>query len=348
MNIYLVDNVNNGHHNSYEKCLLKISNTKSLNERKEFIDFKKNVFKAIYGRKVYIDLVNKIEQQLIHFLYLDSLYKTPWLLRKVGRNNKLIGTLHWYPKRKVDMYLLKKSSKYFKYIIVHSDYIRDVLKNNGINNVLVIEYPSFNEDNIEIIQKEANFTDRIIVSCIGGTRADKGLNILIDSFKYLSEESKSNIQFNVVGKEEDIKYYTLINESNSKNINITTVNRILSDREYWQNIINSDVILLPYTNEFRGNSGPMTDGAYCGKFILAADRPSLKYLVDKYKLGMVFKAEDSFDLASKLNDLNKMKFNRKIIVNKNFSMDGFKKKHEIIYKKIINEENIDEFISDNT
>lgn len=93
---------------------------------------------------------------------------------ELEKNKKYIGTLHLIPKDKFRSRLLRRFSKRFLYIIVHSEFLKDELDKIGINNVKVIDYPSFiNIDTLSSL--EAMERKEIIISCLGGTRNDKGL-----------------------------------------------------------------------------------------------------------------------------------------------------------------------------
>lgn len=331
MNINLVDNSETGHHKIYQDTLCNIKNTKKNNFITDFSSIKKNPFKAFKERRNFIKKASYSENEIVHFLYLDSIYKCPFISNFINnRKNKYIGTLHWIPSDKLNKNLLKKISKKLEYIIVHSEYLKFKLLENGINNVICIDYPSF----ITNRYVEKNNNKMIMISCVGGTRNDKGLDILIDSFKYIDDEVKEKIIFNICGKEQDIKYKDIQNEADKYNINIILKNKFLSDEEYENEIKKSDVILLPYKKIFTGNSGPMTDGIYMNKFILGPNDGNLGYLINKYDLGLIFKQEDSKNLADKISNLVDINLKKNHKYAEELSVDKFIEKHKIIYTDI--------------
>lgn len=336
MKIYLVDNANNGHHDIYQKTLNKIQNTVILNKICRFNDVKKNPIKAYKERSKFITYINNNTQNgdLIHFLYLDSIYKCPFISNKLKYNKKYIGTLHWIPNDIFRKTLLKKISKRIECIVVHSEFLKEELIKMGINNVKCIDYPSF-------IKREVNKYDdsvqknKIIISCLGGTRLDKGLDVLIEAFKYLDDVCKNKIIFNICGVEQDIKYKDIIKKSEENSINIIYKNKFLSDEEYEEEIFKTDIILLPYKKIFTGNSGPMTDGIYADKFILGPNHGNLGYLIKKYDLGETFEQEDPVDLANKISSLSKIDLNKSHKYKEKLKIETFITLYEKVYNDII-------------
>lgn len=335
MSVYLVDNANDGHHNIYQNTLNNMEDTVILNYIINFTEVKSNLIKAYSERKKFIDYINSNTKdgEIIHFLYIDSLYKCPFIDIKIKKSKKYIGTLHWIPKDFIRKILLKRFSKRLKYIIVHSEFLKKELEKSGIKNVKVIDYPSFLTQNNNIIN-EAGKRDKIIISCLGGTRSDKGLDILIDSFKYMDEECKNKLVFNVCGIEQDIKYKDIINAAKDNKINLIHKNKFLTEKEYQYEILKSDVILLPYKSVFTGNSGPMTDGIYANKFILGPDKGNLGFLIKRYHLGSTFVQENSLDLAKKIEELTRINIYKNHKYRNHLSIETFINKHKQLYSNI--------------
>ena len=331
MRIYLVDNIESGHHKIYQEKLSDIDNTLIKNNIIQFDSIKDNFILAYIKRRAFIKQIKPKEGDIIHFLYLDTLYKCPFIDKSIGnKNNRYIGTLHWIPTNKLNKLLLKKISKKLEYIIVHSEFLKLKLIENGINNVICIDYPSF----ISYKQVNKSKSKKINISCLGGTRNDKGLDVLIDSFKYIDNEVKDIITFNICGKEQDIKYKDIRNEADKYNINIVLKNKFLSDEEYEAEIKKSDVILLPYKKIFSGNSGPMTDGIYMNKFILGPDEGNLGFLINKHSLGLTFEQENAKDLAAKISKLPSINLKMNHKYAEELSVDKFIDKHKAMYRDI--------------
>lgn len=322
-----------GHNYIYRKTLNEINNTIIIDNPKKFESIAKNPIKAYKERLNYVENIPK--KDIMHFLHLDVFYMFPNLFKKLKLNKlKIIGTLHWYPNKKIKSYQLKKTSKYIDVIVVHSQYIKNKLNEIGIYNVEVIDYPSFYPKNVNINNKLMEDSDRIKILCIGATRFDKGIDIVSKSFEYISANSKKHLKFIFAGKELDNAYQLPIELSNKHNIDLDIINKRLTDEEYWEYLSYCDVVLLPYRKIFTGNSGPMTDGVYLNKFILGPDGGNLGYLIDCYDLGLTFKQENYIDLAVKISELTNKDLKKNHNYRQEIKVEKFIEKYNNIYESI--------------
>lgn len=334
--IYLCDNANDGHHDIYQRALLGLEETIELNNIMNFTSVKRNFIKGYCERRRFIKHIihniPKIDSNpIIHFLYLDSLYKCPFISKSIAKSGiKKIATLHWIPNDKFSIYLLKKFAKQLDKIIVHSEFLLVRLNEMGIKNCICIDYPSFIcKSNLKEVKIYKD--NRIVISCLGGTRYDKGIDILVESFKYITEGIKKDILFNISGIEQDIKFDWIEQEAKKYNIPLLLENKFLTDEEYQNKVFNSHIILLPYRKIFNGNSGPMTDGVYLKKMIIGPDSGNLGYLIKKYKLGVTFKQEDERDLARVISKLKSIDLTINTEYYKDLDVSVFLEKHVQLY-----------------
>lgn len=338
-NIYLIDNSTDGHHYVYQKCLNSIENTVIKNHEVNILGIRKNIlnlFNVFKSRKTFLDCANDgVYNSTIHFLYIDDLYKCPFISFFVKRNsNKYIATLHWVPKNIINIILLKLFSSKMEYVIVHSLYMKSYLNSKGIHNIRCIDYPSFLENNSSYGGMLNEDDDKIVISCIGGTRYDKGIDILCKAFKYIDNKVKNNILFNIAGCESDIKFHFIEECASRYHIKVNLVNKYLTNEEYAQHIMVSDVILLPYRRMFTGNSGPMTDGIYKDKFILGPNHGTIACLINKYDLGCTFETENEIDLANKISQLPNINIKKNHRYKENITKERFLDEHIKLYSSI--------------
>ncbi len=284
-----------------------------------------------------------VSSEYIHILQLDEFYRDYSLFRKLKRpGHTVMATLHHIPREKWKLNLLRKSSQFISVIVVHSKFLRDILLKKGIKcDVEIVIYPVFlppgfnsyahrNADEAENTKKK--------FLCIGDTRRDKGLNILADAFRFISDGVKNRIHFIIAGRETELKYKDAIDSANEWGISMETHPQFLTDEEYWQYIESCDIILLPYAKDFIGASGPLGDGVYCGKTILSSDCPNLGQSVIENELGKVFESENSYDLAQKITEMafgkqvHSVKYER---FRQNLSEDIFKQNYSRIYKRLM-------------
>ena len=307
--VYLTDNTLTGHHKVYLETLLHTENIVDISKCTDFENNKKKL-RYILDRKRYIqDALKEVKndkfqgEKVLHFLYLDNLYTIPFFLMKNKEDNiKIIGTLHHMPQNRAKMSLLKMCSKKIEKIIVHSEYIKEQLVSEGIQNIEVVDYPSFYNYSIyptkENIKKSWNISDgKIIFSVLGGTRFDKGIDILLESFKHLNQNHKDEILLNIVGKEETFDKEFIMRKIEQFKINARVELGFVDDEDFAKNVLISDYIVLPYRMIFTGNSGPMTEAIVNKIPVITPDFGNLGYLTEKYHLGEVFKIEDCQSLA---------------------------------------------------
>lgn len=339
--VYIMDNVFDGHHIAYMNVLEKIKIVNNISKAIKLETNKTKIVKYISQRQNILKYgLKKINDgDVLHLLYLDPIYMLGPIFRK-SKNKKIIATLHHYPQNNIKERLFKICSKNIDTIIVHSEYLMYQLKNIGINNVEVIDYPVFNEyeteDNEKIKIEFGLNPNKYIISALGGTRYDKGLDILLEAFKYIDYKIKDQIQLNICGKEEDIKKDYIMNKCKKLNIMCRLKLDYITDEEFYKNIKISDSIVIPYRKIFTGNSGPMTEGIYQNKPIIAPNQGNLGYLMNQYNLGITFESENARDLAIAIERLitKGWKFNEKSnLYRDKLKLDTFIKKHEAIYNK---------------
>lgn len=290
-NILLIETSDDGHHKVYSNTLKE--NLDNISFKIKPIKNKSNKFLDFINRYIYLRSLLKYDYTVIHHLYGDILYIFPLFKKK----KNFIITLHHIPENKIKMKLLKLFSKKISKIVVHSEYSKIQLIKNGIKNVEHIEYPSFyNYDNIQ----KKSINNKKVLSLLGGTRKDKGLDIFLESLSFLEDRIKEKIFINIKGKEGFFKFEDIKKILKAVNVEHEIDLRFISDEEFQTNIEISDAIILPYRKIFTGNSGPMTEGVVREKCIIAPDYGNLGYLTKKYNLGYTFKSEDPKSLADSI------------------------------------------------
>lgn len=329
----LIDNSVEGHHYIYQQKLLTIKNTKLLLKQMD-LSLKNNKFKIFNSL---LKVINLEKKEDVHFLTLDFLYKYP-LLKNLDNNRIVIGTLHKEPNTLLKKILLKNFSKKITTIVVHSEFLKMELEKIGIKNVEVIEYPTFydySKLNKNELRKKENLADKIVISCLGGTRFDKGLDIILNSFEFIDKSFKDKIVLNIVGKEEYFKKDYIQNLARKNGVNLREKYGFVTDEEFMENVIISDIMAMPYRKIFGGNSGPMTEAIVNKIPSIVPKDSNIGFLTIKYDLGETFEAENPINLAKVITKLilNKEKNYFSTDYYKKLNTSNFVKKHEELYKK---------------
>ena len=299
-----MDNTTHGHHRVYMETLREIPNVENISRDHLVEQNAKKLFSYIFSRlSIFKYTFKKVpKNEAVHLLYMDNLYTVGFLMR-FPKDIDVIGTLHHFPNSKNKIRLLKIFSKKLKYIIVHSEFIGEQLRSNNILNYIVIDYPAFHSSFHLKANSERNRDnqDKSILSVLGGTRFDKGLDILLDSLSLLDDEVKNRIVINISGREETFKKEFIQKKGIESGVEIQLNLRTLSDQEFEDNILKSDAIIIPYRKIFTGNSGPMTEGVYNQKPIIGTDHGNIGYLIRSYKLGFTFDSENPSSLANSIS-----------------------------------------------
>ncbi|NYE05893.1 glycosyltransferase involved in cell wall biosynthesis [Bacillus niacini] len=339
--VYLADNSFSGHHKVYLDSLLAIDSTIDISIETKFNQDKININYYLDRYKFINNITSMIEgpnnSLILHLLYIDNLYTNP-VFPSFLKNHTIIGTLHHYPQNKIKMKLLKIFSRKITLIIVHSEYIKNILKKNGISNVEVVHYPSFYEYEMisdkYAIKKDLGIpTDKIVLSALGGTRSDKGLDILLESFKYIPDDIKRKVLLNIVGKEETYNEEFINEKIKNYGINSRIYLDFVSDEDFISNVLISDFIILPYRKFFTGNSGPMTESIRNNIPVIGPDYGNLGYLINKYNLGYTFDVEDPISLATTItNGIENKNRDFKSKYSEYISVEKFKESYKNLYK----------------
>lgn len=338
--VKLCDNTKTGHHEIYLNSLLKLKNTKESYFCLELSGIKKNKFNYFFNRRKIIKNFLLGEEKKIHLLYIDNLYLWPQILR-LNKYKKVIGTLHFIPKNKIKKILLKNFSKKIDLIVVHSENLKQDLVKMGINNVEVIDYPSFyNYSNIKPkkeLKKQMKLEKKIILTALGGTRNDKGLDILLESFKYLADELKEKIVLNVAGKEEDFKGKFIKEKVKEYKIDLREQYGFLTDEEFMENVLLTDIMVMPYRKVFGGNSGPMTEAIVNKIPCITPKGLNIGDLTEKYNLGLTFECENPKSLAKTIEEIILNKGKREFFTldyHEKLTVKNFLRSYEQIYIKL--------------
>lgn len=332
-----------GHHSMYFNSLLKINGVKLKFIDMEVSEDKKNIYLYFNSRKKLLKEYLKSNEKIVHILTGDYIYILPIIRKISSKRKKVIMTIHHVPHNKFKLLLLKNFSKKIDVIVVHSIFLKEELSKVGIKNVEVIDYPSFHDysliDKKETIKKKYNIsTTKTVISLLGGTRNDKGADILLESLNYLDDEKKSNITINISGKEEYFTKEFIL--KNLKNVDFKLNLKELTDEEFCENVLITDIMIMPYRKTFGGNSGPMTE-AIVNKIPCIAPRElNIGKIITQNNIGETFECENSKDLAEmikKVMDSSEQYYKENF--HEMLTETIFLQAYEKLYFKLLNEIN---------
>lgn len=311
MKIFLVDLKNDiiGHYHIM-KVLSSIDETVEIDTSERKIRFKKN---PILFFKERINIIKRtsilIKEQsnnskvIIHYLTVDKFYFLYMFFPSYIKNNNIVATLHHIPSNFLLIYALKRFSKFTKCILVLSEYLKIELNKMNINNVVAIQHPTFYNyrsiDNKQLLRDRMNLKNNdLIFSFLGGTRFEKGLDILLESFNYLQEEEKKKIILNIAGVENDFNREYIENKVKQYNIKCRLTLRRLSDKDFMENVVISDYVVIPYRKTFNAMSGPLSEAFSQGINCILPRYGIFKYYGEIQKNNnLMFESENPESLA---------------------------------------------------
>lgn len=333
-----------GHFYVYKKTLLEIPGTY---ECPMTIDFKKlknyNAIKQLWIITTsFYKLIKQVPKgEVVHILYADIYYKIPFILNKLMKERRTILTVHSCPNGKLKRKLMKQFYKNAEIIIVHSEYIKNQFEALGLKNVELVHYPSFYDYSliqpIEKLRIKYNIRKGdVVLGALGGLRKDKGIDILIESMKYISSNIKKRIILNIAGAPFDYSIDEIKCMCAEVNVRSNLILRFLSDEEFMECVVLSDIMVFPYRSTMTANSGPMTEAMVNRKPCIIPANTNLSAINEMYNVGVTFNQEDAASLGKTIENYIQHPTPLKYDIANELKLETFVLKHSYIYNKFIN------------
>lgn len=340
MKILYYDNFLSGHHKDYLQALLRPNSNVMLPLNNELNNYIKITKKKYYHQINEISSIAKVHNiQILHFLSADVFLKYFGFKLEKLKNIKIIMTFHHIRITFLRKNAYRKIAKKIDYIIVHTKYCKKQLNQIGINNVIYIAYPKFNvlSENKDAKQYLGIVKDKPVIACIGGTREDKGLDILLEALQVVEQP----FHLLIAGKEEDFSNRFIKAKISDYKEKATCILKFLSDEEFNICVNAADIICLPYKKTFNGASGPLTEGVWFRKTIIGPNHGSLGEIIKENELGYTFESENVRDLTRVINIAltREYKWSEKAErYRETLKTERFVEAYNNLYKKIINGE----------
>lgn len=241
-------------------------------------------------------VIKEEQVDIVHFVYADEFMKYfGFGLSRLGC--KVVLTFHQIRYSKLRGMARKCMFKKVDCGVVHTDSILRRLNKDGIKNVKHIEYPYFQS----VSKIEQNYARKKlgidkgvpVLLALGGTRYDKGIDLLLEALKQV----KDSFFLLIAGVEQDIKRDEIKEALSGYSQNVKMIMKFLTDEEFELCLSASDFVVLPYRKCFDGASGPLGEGVAYGKVIIGANHGSLGQTIEDNHLGYTFESEDIENMA---------------------------------------------------
>lgn len=307
MKIMYVDASTDGHHLTYLNYLLQAASSSSFavipkDGEKVRGRVREISIQGIRSLGDYGDWMKKLrtiakeeKPDIIHFLDGDT------MMRNFGRelsrfkDSGIVITFHHLFEGKARELSMKRMLKYADSGVFHTEEIRRRIEKLGCGNTECVPYPCFLDVPMGESGKYQN--NPPVLLALGGTRYDKGLDILLEAL----QQTEKQFRLVIAGKPEDFDEEFIQQRTESYRDNVKYCLHFLSDEEVRGFLMEADIIVLPYRKIFDGASGPMCEGIYLGKTIVGPDHGSLGKIIRQSHTGYVFESENVDKLASCLN-----------------------------------------------
>lgn len=317
MKAMLIETCLTGHHRTYLDCLVNALKTEDeciavVPETVKYEDSKVKVVTIPFGNGIrgYLQWIRRIhaavrqyDPEVVHFVYGDDLYRYFGRgLAFATRKRNGIVTCHQIRRSRLRDISIRCIASGCSHLVVHTESLLNDLKTMGIKNAYQIEYPKFSSD-VRVSQKEVRqklgiTEDECVLLSLGGTREDKGLDLLLKALRKVKEP----FHLIIAGKEDHFKKEYIEKEIQSYRDQVTLQLHFLSEEEVNECLIASDMIVLPYRKSFDGASGPLGEGVWMKKEIIGPSHGSLEALISVNHLGRVFVSEDIDSMAEVIEE----------------------------------------------
>jgi len=302
-------------------------------------------------RSVFHAILSGVKVFHFHIFYTNILVLFNLLLVKL-LFGKVVLTIHdvaSFAKDNKSTLISNLVYKLTDLILTHNQFSKDeIIKIDSLLNERIHIVPHGNYTpfiNIQQDKKKSREyldlpTEKTILLFFGMIKKVKGLDILLQSFKKVVDINPDTILL-IAGKpwENDFAFYQQIIDKNNLSANIISHIKFIPHEHVEHYYCASDLVVLPYKKIYQ--SGVLMMTLSYERPVLVSDLPPLKELVIDNENGFFFKSEDVNDLAEKLNqilsdkdNLERVRKNGKILINKKFSWDAIGKLTKEAYQTL--------------
>lgn len=285
-------------------------------------------------------IIDKEKPDIVHFLMGDDFYRFFGTGLRQFSKYKTVITLHWMRSGIAGKTSTKCIARATDMVVVHSEYIKEKISSYSIRNVEHIEYPQFGTTfySSDYAKKYWKLKQGMpVIVCIGNTRQDKGLDILLEALN----DVKKPFQLFVAGKEAHFTESFIKEKTSRYKKEVMLYLNYLTDDEVALAVSAADIVALPYRKKFDGASGPLGDGVVHGKMIVGSNHGNLGDTIEKNHLGYTFETENTNSLSKVLDRaLGEVMVGwnpDQVYLNyqKGLSLEKFKMHYRCLYDKIM-------------
>ena len=269
-------------------------------------------------------IVRKFNIDVVHILDGDSIMRYfGWGFSGFGAERIIITYHHFFEgfARKISYRMMNWSKGALS--VVHTENVKEELAKAGVKRVAVCQYPAFDFESLaqrNPIECRRYFDlpqEVPVIGIVGGMSRYKNIIPFLQAMK----GCKQPFHILICGAANDITEEEIRTASATYAQNVTTIVRHLSEEEYKNAIVASDIIYCIYGHEFNGASGPLTDGVCAEKMILACRHGSLGRIVECKHLGYIAECDNPEEIVSEtenaLRSAQEFRYNEEALAYRN-------------------------------
>ena len=180
----------------------------------------------------------------------------------------------------------------------HTDSVCRALKKCGISNVARCAYPAFEFRSIackdaSACKRKFGLSEEVpVIGIVGGMMKYKNMIPFLETI----QDCCTSFQLLLCGKAGDVTTEEIHQAVAPYQERVKSVLRTLTDEEYQEAIVASDITYCLYGHEFDGASGPLTDGVCARKMILSCKHGSLGEITSQNHLGVTAECDDRVEV----------------------------------------------------
>jgi len=196
----------------------------------------------------------------------------------------------------------RKTLNYSKARIVLTDYFEKLLRTKGVKGHIDVIPNGFSpiEDNAQRPNSLAELGDRKLLTFIGRLSEQKGLDVLMDAWDLLAENSEPGFDLAIAGKGELGDWLTERIANSAENQAIHRLGLVSEGEKRWL-LENSTGIVIP--SRFEGLPTVMLEAMYANAPVIMADVNDLGRIVTEPDAGFSVEAGNPIELAKLMNRL---------------------------------------------
>lgn len=264
-----------------------------------FVSGTYNLSKFIKNNNIKVNLAMWSFPSGVFALIAKKIYGIPYVTWCLGSD------IYIFAKKPILKYLIKIILRNSSFVFADGvDLSNETTKIAGVKCLFI---PSASEAkfNSKVVYKKEKI---IKLAFVGRLELVKGPDIFIQALTRL-KNSISKFKIDIIGDGSLMPGLKEIAKDNGISSRMTYHGNVSNFQKISDIVKKADWLVIPS----RSDSIPLvfSESMKCGTPIIASNLPDLKYLVDKYNIGIIFKKDDITDLASIIMKLPKLDKNRK-------------------------------------